>query len=252
MYLTISKALPLSLRARLMPVAVWALCGGCNLDLGGVPVAPGKDAGPSRMDAATARDSGPEMVRDSGLLVQDASDGAALPANDADTDAGQDVPVRHPTCSIVADSPRDPDDIAVDATGRPFFDLYRDVSCDVASSYPTCETDAQCGPTASCIHSENQRGICEEPNHEGEFVLTLDAGRCQAMAPLKAHAKACCDMLPGFDCRAWPYPSSSKPGELCARARDCEPGLICERYFTEGFGLCICPDGKAANDRRCL
>ena len=77
---------------------------------------------------------------------------------------------------------------------------------------------------------------------EGEAVGYHD-GQCWMCMPAEAHARACCDGLAGFDCRAWPFPSDGKPGMVCARHADCEPGLVCGRggEYSGGYGICQCP-----------
>ncbi len=224
----------------------------CQLDVGAVPVGTSRDAATRELDARVMTDEH-DSARDSGRVSLPAGAGQSTqdpgPENNAG-DSGPAAPVRHATCPLVATDLRDPKSIAVDATGRPLFDLYRDIACEDVASHPVCDQDAPCAG-ASCIQSGEAPGVCEDSRNLNNFVLTMDGGRCHEQTSRAAHAKACCEGLQGFDCRAWPYASTSKPGELCARSLDCEPGLVCEPYFTSGFGLCLCPDAKHANDRRC-
>jgi hypothetical protein len=216
--------------------------GACEFNLTDLPIAP--PGQPGRMDAGSHGDAGD--ARDGG------DDGdAGGPGGDAGYDERGSSIFRHVSCSLAATDPRDPADIAVDATGRPLFDLYRDVACADAAEQPLCDDDDVCERTGFCLESEQGGGVCSGPGLDRQFILTLDAGRCFQRASLMARVQACCQALPGFDCRAWPYDRSSKPGELCARTRDCEPGLVCSPYLLEGFGLCVCPDGLATEVDDC-
>jgi hypothetical protein len=60
--------------------------------------------------------------------------------------------------------------------------------------------------------------------------------------PIEAHAAACCNEIPGVDCREWPYPADGAPGMVCARHEDCEPGLVCGPPTGSGYGICQCPE----------
>ena len=60
--------------------------------------------------------------------------------------------------------------------------------------------------------------------------------------PVESHAAACCNEIPGVDCREWPYPGDGSPGMVCARHEDCEPGLVCGPPSGSGYGICMCPE----------
>jgi hypothetical protein len=218
-----------------------------RLDLNVTPPAYGEgpqDSGSQDMEAsASAGDAGDAAETESHR-------DAALPGNEEDA-ASEPPPVRHPSCSKYLLPPmRELPNIASDARGRPSFDLWRDIPCADVADYPLCTPEALAGTTAwgcdSCwIGQPGDQGICStgygttDCTVESE-LLSLRDGTCRTCAPIEAHARACCARLPGFDCRAWPYPSDSQPGEACARHADCEPGLVCIQGGV-GYGMCVCP-----------
>jgi hypothetical protein len=86
---------------------------------------------------------------------------------------------------------------------------------------------------------------------EGQAIGYGELG-CWICGPLEARARACCDGLPGFDCRGWPYPSDGPPGAICARHLDCQPGLLCAAPANgSGYGICACPGVAPSQDPRC-
>jgi hypothetical protein len=236
-----------------------------DLNLAEVPGA-GHDAGheqPSpRLDAASANDGGTdadtaEVLHDAAMdasVSADSSTETDAQAADAEVEAGgpEPEPIRHAACSTdrpwpLPAAPR----LKVNASGRPSFDFWRDMSCDEVADYPLCSAEYlegnsswQCG---SCwIGEEGGEGVCNfsgvsasSCDSVGE-LLTLREGLCGTCIPVAAHTRACCADLPGFDCRAWPYPADSKPGQACAEHSDCEPGLICRDSGYQA-GVCVCP-----------
>ena len=76
---------------------------------------------------------------------------------------------------------------------------------------------------------------------EGE-VAGYREGQCWICMPAVVHKAACCEGIDGVDCRTWPFPGDSRPGLVCARHEDCEPGLICGSSQGSGYGICQCPE----------
>jgi hypothetical protein len=226
---------PWSNRARCRLWVAVLGAGGCNFDVSSIPT-----RAPARTDSRDGAVDAASGAQDAGQ-----PDGTA-PQDDAGSVVSTPEPVRHASCAQAElDSP-EPPEIALDATGRPLFDLYRDVSCAATADVVLCTSDDECTPPERCLMPEGSpRGVCQDPREQGIFVLTLADGRCQTEAALHAHARACCEELAGFDCRAWPYAHTSQPGELCAVNADCEPGLRCDNYYGYDFGLCVCPNDEA-------
>jgi hypothetical protein len=164
--------------------------------------------------------------------------------------------VRHPACAValLAKLPAVPK-VNQDTTGRPHFDRWRDLGCEELGDTLLCsEAGGQGGATSACSglcllgRPTADDGVCTYPDidrscdGEGEVVGYAD-GQCWVCAPPDVHARACCEGLPGFDCRAWPFPANGKPGMVCARHEDCEPGLLCGPggTYSAGYGICQCP-----------
>ena len=228
-------------RARLAACALllaWAL-GGCDFAPFAVDIPRSHDAGQgsSMMPAeAGARDAGPP-------------DAAPPP------DASEPDPRLHASCAAALPEVLPaPPPVPLDASGRPLFDLYRNVSCDDAAQQPLCDENTLCPSEfgASCVQSSaSDPGICAyHDDNTGRIPFTLDEGRCVTWGVLAVHQRACCAHIPGVDCRAWPYGQAqsrtSKIGELCARHGDCEPGLLCKAFYE--VGLCSCPDSDEEPD----
>jgi len=145
--------------------------------------------------------------------------------------------------------------IRENATGRPLFDLWRDVSCDDATEAELCSEASGIGGASSgcgglCFRGEPsaEDGVCSygdidvSCDGEGE-VIGYNDGQCWMCSPPRVHARACCEGFAGFDCRAWPFPADGKPGMVCARHDDCEAGLVCGPggTYASGYGICQCP-----------
>jgi hypothetical protein len=200
------------------------------------------------------------------------SDGASISSTSATATAtatatntaGEDTTVgettgtagaHHPACEAAAPSPLpEVPPINADGEGRPNFDLWRDLPCGAgghlcgtAGSASACESQFMClqtdpGVGGVCTYFDSDASC----DGEGE-VIGYGDGTCWMCAPIQAHADACCAALPGFDCRAWPYPADGTPGMVCARHEDCEPGLVCgPSGGSMGYGICQCP-GLAAD-----
>ncbi len=153
---------------------------------------------------------------------------------------------KHWTCESVAPTPMpELPDVHKDASGRPAFDLWRDVDCGAEPLFPApCTSGADCDGGA-CLTSGGS-GVCTyvdadtSCDGEGEVVGFRD-GACWMCSPPEVHAAACCAGIDGFDCRAWPFPGDGAPGQVCARHEDCEPGLVCGASAGSGYGICQCP-----------
>ncbi len=226
------RPFPFSLTA---PSLCWALALGCSFDLSDVPVRIPPDAGKRGISADSGQATG---GRDAGVL-----DGGSAGTPDAGLPPPVS-PVRHASCAIAAPSPLPlAPQILTDARGRPVFDRYRDISCEEAADSATCTQVLDCGPGSRCILLDQPGiGVCGDRQAEVYPAMSFDDGRCVTHRSDLAHARACCDGLPGFDCRVWPYQQSSTPGQLCARHEDCELGLVCKERRYSGVGLCVCPD----------
>ena len=200
-------------------------------------------------ESARTHDAG--MERSDGGHEQDAQGESDAPMDSGSPkpDAAAPGPIRHASCiaSLPEELPEQPA-VSVSATGRPWFDTYRDIRCDDLTDYPTCEGDSDC-PGSTCVHLEGARGVCHSTWRESApLVLSFDGGRCITKVPFEAQAKACCAHLPGFACNEWPYEAPVGPGEACSRHADCQAGLICEQAVAlsespvDGLGVCVCPE----------
>src|SRR5262249_13659397 len=114
----------------------------------------------------------------------------------------------------------------------------------------------ECG-TCIFLQAGASLGYClREPYQEyvGQAPTGLDAfgpvsyrdGGCESEGTLRAKAQACCQALPGVDCRAWPFAHTSRHGELCSVHADCELGLLCVTGDAQG-PRCMCP-GESADE----
>jgi len=264
-------------RFRRVLVLSLVLPGGCELNLDVVPEPREKaDAGAERMDAGIERmdagiermDAGTERMEagtehmDASTMPSDAStrdanvDATPGDASDATLDAGDASampPVRHEACTTDFPAFAPEPFVATDATGRPLFDASRDISCEDAAAYPLCSEVP--GPTedcASCVRSSDGGDeLCVPTPDEGGFLVGTIAqvtpdGTCVSYIPPRARARACCEKLAGFDCRAWPFETKGRPGELCERHDDCEAGLVCKgvspSFFARTSAICMCPE----------
>jgi hypothetical protein len=187
-------------------------------------------------------DAGHESVGDAEPEAHD--DGGARAVA---PDAGG--PIRHRSCiaTLPEQLPEEPS-VSVSATGRPWFDTYRDIACDDLTDYPTCESDTDC-PGSTCVHRAGQPGVCHSTwRQTSPLMLSFDDGRCITTVPFEAQARACCARLEGFECRMWPYHQDGLPGQACSRHGDCQPGLVCQQASSlsetpvYGLGVCRCPE----------
>lgn len=154
---------------------------------------------------------------------------------------------QHWSCELPAPAPMPAlPQVNMDEGGRPSFDRWRDVDCSAPSEFPAgCDSGGDClhggclvsADSGACTYSDVDIW-CE--GGDGEVVGYRD-GTCWMCSPVETHAAACCAGQEGFDCRAWPFPGDSGPGEVCARHEDCEPGLVCGASAGVGYGLCQCP-----------
>lgn len=182
----------------------------------------------------------------SSSVIVDGSGGQAGSGGTGGSPGGQ----QHPACSQPSPSPLPPlPEVNQTASGRPGFDLWRDVDCDVAAAYlcGAAGTGEVCQKLTICLTSDPaEGGACTYLDAdlwcdgEGEAMGFRDA-ECWMCAPVESHAAACCAGLGGFDCRTWPYPSNGAQGTVCAVHEDCEPGLVCGASNGKGFGICQCP-----------
>jgi hypothetical protein len=193
-------------------------------------------------------------VDDAGTAAPSRHDGAALSesqseaGSDAVADGSADASLGlfvHDECAAPLPSELPPaPPVMVDASGRPLFDLYRDVSCKDAEAQPLCDGDTPCPASfaTSCVRAEDSdAGVCAMGvSDTGRVPFSVGNGRCVAWGVLSVHQRACCANIPGVDCRPWPYQVKSQPGELCARHEDCARGLLCTPYYS--YGVCSCPD----------
>jgi hypothetical protein len=155
--------------------------------------------------------------------------------------------VQHPACSIPFGRYYvfDPNPSTSDPTGRPAFDFWRDLPCESVADYPLC-SPGHLVRTASyecstCLLLEGDAGVCAGSSYTESELFTFREGACGGNAPAAAKARACCAGTPGVDCRSWPFELPSKPGEVCVRHLDCEPGLQCKVGFHTA-GRCLCPE----------
>ncbi|MFT3925572.1 MAG: hypothetical protein QM778_23735 [Myxococcales bacterium] len=210
------------------------------------------DAGDGDGDGDGQGDAGADASMDASPQVHPTPPAQHEDAGGLDMDAGTDASalpaVRHPSCVYAFPATRPPaPGLPHDLTGRPIFDLWRELDCAVVDDYPLC-SPGQLVPSASwncdlCLLGEDDAGVCAgqgPANNPGCGWMTSHDGACGACAPLAAKARACCAKLPGFDCRTWPFERPSKAGEVCADHEDCEPGLVCVIAGT-GFAQCACP-----------
>jgi hypothetical protein len=215
----------------------------------------GEDGGTDR-----ARDGGDGQEGGHAGEYDASRDGDGALAGDASGDGGSDglAGTIHPACSVPRGTSLPPVvGVHGDASGRPAFDFWRDLGCESVADYPTCEVPRQVTALGDwhCYKCSYRTGtgICSADDStrcatSGNELLTLGEGRCHLCAPVEAKARACCAELPDIDCRAWPYPANSKPGEGCARHDDCEPGLVCRVLADQGYGLCVCPDASLPSE----
>ncbi|NVB40179.1 hypothetical protein G6O69_20195 [Pseudenhygromyxa sp. WMMC2535] len=155
----------------------------------------------------------------------------------------------HPQCDMPSPSPLPAlPAINVDALGDPLFADWENIACE-GLEIELCTEDEPCGGGGGgmCLFGDiDGQGVCSGADidvwcdGEGE-AMNFMSFACFVCSPVEVHAKACCEGLEGFDCRAWPYPSDGPPNSVCARHEDCEPGLICGEHVGSGYGVCQCP-----------
>ena len=226
-------------------MSVGALAAACVFE----PIASSSRGSDTRFDGGQTRDGAQQLPNGNDALLPDA---AGEVADAAQHDSGPDAggPLRHVSC--IAPLPSElpePPYVGVSASGRPWFDTYRDLSCPDLEKVPTCANDGDC-PGSSCLHLASAAGVCRPTIFDvSTLVSSFDGGRCVAKLTFEAQARACCAGLPGFDCREWPYPGDGQPGERCARHQDCQTGLLCKQanldashVTVSGLGVCLCPE----------
>ncbi len=188
-----------------------------------------------------------------GSLVLHGGDQGTMAWPDAGTSPecpfeGDDGSARHGCCEepAVCPLPVVPR-VNMDDGGRPLFDSWRDVACEDAASLLCTGESSNCWPHTCFPLAWSGEGVCAYPDGdsscdgEGEAV-GYGGGHCVFCLPPESLAAACCAGLDGVDCRAWPFPADGKPGMICARHEDCEPGLICGPAWGTGYGICQCPE----------
>jgi len=187
-----------------------------------------------------SRDGGRDASADGSLT--DASSTAVRDAGeltDGDMPRLQHVACNEPLPARLPAVPR----VLSDATGRPYFDKFRDIDCAMLPELQRCTEAAPASDDCRlCAFPDLEgEGFCfEAPNFSGDqHPLTFRSGQCLVETSLENKIRACCEGSGDFDCRAWPFPQNSKRGELCSVHDDCEPGLLCKQF--EEFGLCACP-----------
>lgn len=196
-------------------------------------------------DSEASFDAGPEGVNTESLEESDVRADAATPVTlDASSPPLPDAGSRHALCAepFPAVPPELPE-VQRNAEGRPAFDEWRDLACaDAGNDLCTEGTN-----TGLCFKGtpDAEQGVLTMWDIDlwcdGEGPVTGYNGQCWMCMPVEDHAAACCAGLEGFDCRAWPFPADGKPGTVCARHEDCEPGLVCGTAEGEGYGICQCP-----------
>lgn len=166
----------------------------------------------------------------------------------------------HRECAEAPPSPLPPlPPINMLATGRPAFDTWRDIPCEQVDA-PLCSEGEsppwECGSCILGVAGAND-GVCNyfdadnSCDGEGE-AIGFGEGTCQVCGPVEARARACCEGLEGFDCRSWPYDADGRPGTICARHEDCEPGLVCAAPSGgAGYGVCACPGVLPSSPSHC-
>ena len=172
------------------------------------------------------------------------------------------VGIQHDSCAAPVPDELPPlPAINVNASGRPLFDFWRDLS---PGSLPdlacTVETAGDC-PEGACLILDfaSGAGVCRSVGSdlacdgEGEAMGWYDDA-CFACVSLESHAFACDSGIAGVDCRAWPFPADGAPGAICGAHEDCEPGLLCGASIGSGYGVCQCPDlpSPASPDPTCF
>jgi hypothetical protein len=142
--------------------------------------------------------------------------------------------------------------VNIDAQGVPLFDGWTKIACEDVTAQP-CGAEGDPACNGICLRgTDDGPGVCGGIDidiwcdGEGE-AINYDEFGCWVCAEVELHALACCNDLPGFDCRTWPYPSDGPIGSVCARHDDCESGLVCGAHKGEGYGICQCP-GLNAED----
>lgn len=191
-------------------------------------------------------------------LAPDADSGV-VDAGDAG-DAGHAI--RHASCAqSFAAGAAEPDGIDRDPGGRPRFDLWRDLGCGPSVMWGYCDSPTELGADrcSTCLWGGEgvDYAVCVGPDvgqdcgpgsaPAGYSAGVGDATQCVTCLAAAARALVCCDKQPGYDCREWPYPADGRPGMLCARHADCEPGLECKAN-AHGYGTCECPENDGDGD----
>ena len=174
--------------------------------------------------------------------------------SESESESAQPLPAHHPACTDALDpstlEPPPPSNLANPAVGgRPAFDRWRDVDCEVAlEAVETCSDDDPCSDDTPCLQgTAGGTGVCSPYadadiwcDGEGEAMGFLD-DQCWVCVPDEVHAAACCLDPEAFDCREWPYAADGAPGTVCKEHGDCEAGLACGSHRGAGYGICQCP-----------
>jgi hypothetical protein len=153
----------------------------------------------------------------------------------------------HEQCDEPFPDPAPPaPDVNAGPDGTPEFASWAEIDCQ--ADWPLCDADTVCPDQEPCRQGvQGGAGVCTSADvdlscdGEGE-VMGFGEGACWVCSPVRAHAAACCESLPGFDCRPWPYEDPGEPGIVCAGHDDCEAGLVCGTPNGQGYGICMCPE----------
>jgi len=220
---------------------------------------PNDDDADTSGDAGSDADTDADMDTDSDTDTDSDSDADTDTDTDSDGDTDTGSEITHPDCTEHYPDPPPPvPEVNMDETGRPYFDHWRDHECDNVT-YLLCRDNlAECvlweGEDGWCYQLEDGgEGVCAFPDLDIwcsggiQAVLSYKDGDCFMCLPVVSHAAACCEGIPGVDCRAWPYPADGRPGMVCARHEDGEGGRLCGPTKGSGYGTCQCPEVYGTN-----
>jgi len=156
--------------------------------------------------------------------------------------------LKHKSCErSFPEAPPDEPIVATDPRGEPLFDAWRTLSCEDASTHPTCgEYDgSRAFSCFQCLGSKDLTGgICAHDVATSEPMPCVPvhdlAHDCWTCVEPEAKARACCLDL-DVDCRTTADEALGEPGQVCARHADCEDGLACVDDPSSETKLCACP-----------
>jgi hypothetical protein len=222
---------------------------GCQVDVSGIPLTPIGSDQSGRRDGGNAE---PREGHEAGVARSDS--GVEHP--DGGRPGGEDSkPITHASCIVAPPSAAPAPAVKRDATGRPTFDWWRDLDCGAIPALETCREDLDTWSCQQCLYASEateagaaDAGLCVYDWNLSDClqlyhaVANVRQGSCLLCETPEWKAQACCSGALGIDCRAWPYPADSRPGEPCARHADCEPGLLCKVSAGMDFGVCTCPE----------